>query len=383
MRKFLLIMLVILAVPTFAQNGDVFRIASFMSDDAMEVWEYKYATPDGTEMTAVSEVSLLEEGWQTIDSIHYNELGQIVRLATHQLLDGSFRLVCYCDYTYNEMGLRATRENYNVFGGEPTLGGIYYYNYDENGNMTDRVLDFIIPNYEICEYTYYDNGLLQVEHFMVDNTFTGTGHENSSLIEYYYDANGNLTETHFSEWDLTSNAWVLQSMELNEYDELGNCVKREIAAPGGAVQDRCLYKYDTTISVEDIKLYANPEDDFPQLPAMNNMLTSYEHWTMDQNGGGLAYVCDYLLTYDCLQDTTTVNELSINSRVYPNPAQDYIIVESEDADYVQVLDICGREVYATEVNGLVQIDMKEYAAGVYFVRLRANGATSVQKIVKE
>jgi hypothetical protein len=59
------------------------------------------------------------------------------------------------------------------------------------------------------------------------------------------------------------------------------------------------------------------------------------------------------------------------------------MVESEEVDFVQVLDICGRELFATEVRGSLAIDMKEYEAGIYFVRLHSNGATSVQKVVKK
>ena len=82
-------------------------------------------------------------------------------------------------------------------------------------------------------------------------------------------------------------------------------------------------------------------------------------------------------------DTTSVNNISVNTRIYPNPTTDYIMVESEEVDFVQVLDICGRELFATEVRGTVAIDMTEYEAGVYFVRLHSNGSTSVQKVVKK
>ena len=109
---------------------------------------------------------------------------------------------------------------------------------------------------------------------------------------------------------------------------------------------------------------------------------------MDQTSGSLVYVIDYLFLYDVIgeddpeDDTTSVNNISVNTRIYPNPTSDYVMVESEEVDFVQVLDICGRELFATEVRGTLAIDMKEYEAGVYFLRLHSNGATAVQKVIK-
>ena len=40
---------------------------------------------------------------------------RIIQIATHQCFDGEWRKVCWIDYTYNEMGLKETRKNYNDF----------------------------------------------------------------------------------------------------------------------------------------------------------------------------------------------------------------------------------------------------------------------------
>ena len=59
------------------------------------------------------------------------------------------------------------------------------------------------------------------------------------------------------------------------------------------------------------------------------------------------------------------------------------MIESEEAEHVQLLDFCGRELFATEVRGSVAIDMTEYEAGIYFVRLSSKESTSVQKVIKK
>lgn len=393
MRRFLLMLLVVLALPTFAQKSYSFRIDSFMSEDALETLDYQYLTPDGAEMTAIHEVDLLEEPvMEVIDSLRYDANGNITKIDTYQLLDGVWELVCWVEYTYNEMNLRASRTNYNVWGGNAELGGIFTYEYDADGKMISWELEFMNTIYQIGECVYNADGLMEAEITKTNIAGAGWGewtgeYENTSLEELYYDANGNLVERRVYAWSYEINNWAMESMYLYEFDEVGNCTKAELASPSGQVQDRKVYKYDDKVLAEDIYFYPNPEDDFPTLPVMHNMLTSYEYYTIDQTSGGLVYVCDYLLLYEVLNngnddDTTSVNEIISQTRIYPNPVQDYVMIESEKVDYVQVLDIYGREIYATEVRNSINIDMKDFANGVYFLRLHSNGETAVQKVVK-
>ena len=386
MRKFLLMLLLVLAMPAFAQNDYQFRIASFMSEDGFETQNYQYSDVLGTDLKGIHEIDLLEE-IECVDSLVYDENGNITSLVTYQLLDGQWLKVCWVDYTYNEMGLRATRTNYNDFhdGWGPQIGGIYYYTYDENGRLIQRDLDFAGCMYEKATYSYNAAGQLEAEVLML-NPFTGV-YENSGLTEYYYDANGYLTESLVYAWDGAT--WVLQTSFIQEYDEIGNCVEARTATAAGTVQEKRVFKYNDKVSNDKIFHYSNPEDDFPSLPQMKNMLEAYEYWAMDQTTGSLVYVIDYLFMYDVIgteypeePDTTSVNNISVNTRIYPNPTTDYVMIESEEVDYVEVLDICGRELFATEIRGTLAINMKEYEAGVYFLRLHSNGATSVQKVVK-
>lgn len=386
MRRFLLMLLVVLAVPTFAQNSYSFRIDAFMSEDALETLDYQYLTPDGAEMTAIKETDLLSTPpVEVIDSLRYDANGNITKIDTYQLLDGVWELVCWVEYTYNEMNLRTSRTNYNVFDGVPNLGGIYTYFYDEEGNKTNWELFFVDIVYQKGEYSYNEQGQIAAE-LVSTNPFTGV-FQNDFLIEYYYNDNGNMVEKHIYTWSLETNDWVMQSMELHEFDDWGNCTKVELVTPSGQVQDKRVYKYDDKVLAEDIYFYPNPENDFPTLPEMYHMLTSYEYHTIDQTSGGLVYVCDYLLLYEVLDngnddDTISVNEIISQTRIYPNPVQDYVMIESEKVDYVQVLDVYGREIYATEVRNSINIDMKDFANGVYFLRLHSNGETAVQKVVK-
>lgn len=469
MRKFLLIALVFLAAQAFAQKDYQFRMSSFMSEDALQSLTYQYLTPDGADLRAIHEIDLVTfaEPQEIIDSLTYDENGNITRVASYQLLDGMFQLVCYVDYTYNEMGLRETRKNYNVDlnSGSHDLGGIYYYYYNEQGQMTNWELDFVGIIFDKGELTYNDRGLLEKE-VIYNNPFTGI-FEESSRLEYFYDDNDNLVELHDYAYDYNTASVTLQSISINEYDELGNCIVSMSTTPSGTVQEKKIYKYDDKVLAEDIYFYPNPENDFPVFPQMHNMLTSYEFWAQDANGGSLVYVFDYLLGYEligevglsvtasadqdtiCLNDSFSLNveayggtgdytyswtpsellddaesqnptatpteageitftvtvydgletvEASVtvfvkdctsveenilnNVNIYPNPAEDFIMINSENVEYVEVIDIYGRVVTSSEINGETRIDMSNFANGIYYVKLHSNGETAIQKVVK-
>ena len=466
MRKFLLSLLVILTLPIFAQSDYQYRLSSFMSEDATQTFTYYYSDPMGTDLRGVHEIDMESDPvWELIDSLHYDNEGRIIQIATHQNFDTGWRRVCWIDYTYNEMGLRETRKNYNDFndGYGGVLGGIYYYYYDEEGKMTGWMLDFDNYEFQRAELTYNEDGLLESELVMQD-PFIGVM-ENYTLTEYYYDENNNVSEIITSSWAYTD--WALNSVQFYSYDEVGNCTEVVSATPDGIAQEKRVYKYDTNVLAENVFYYSNPENKFPAFPQMYNMVTSYESWMFNQGSGGLSYVGDYLYSYEvigevdlgvtveasaeeiCLGETVQLNanafggsgeytyswtnaeilddatiqnptatptesgeitftvtvsdgentvEASVtvivllcdgveeqilnNVNIFPNPAQDFIMIDSENVEFVELIDIYGRVITSAEINGETRIEMSDFADGIYYVRLHSNGATAVQKIVK-
>lgn len=473
MRKFLLIAIVFLAAQAFAQKDYQFRVSSFMSEDALFMNTYNYAEPTGTDLRSINKVDFIDPSFQYegIDSLSYDENGNITRLATYQLLNGNFKLVCFCDYTYNELGLRETRKNYNVWDDEipTTPDGIITYFYDDDNKLIREEQFFFGAVDQITEYTYNQNSMVETIIIKRDPNWppTGSFYENSSKKEFFYNEDNYLVETHDFTWGETG-AWDMQSIEVRDYDDLGNCTAVTTTTPAGTPQVKYVYKYDEKTLAEDIFFYPNPEGDFPDYPQMHNMLTSYEFWAADDNGGGgLNYVIDYLLNYEQIgeigltvtanaeQDTICLNEslnLSVevyggtgdytyswtpaellddaesqnpvatpteagevtftvtvddgletveasvtvfvkdcisveenilnNVSIYPNPAEDFIMINSENVEFAEVIDIYGRVITASEINGETRIDMSNFANGIYYVRLHRNGETAVQKVVK-
>ncbi len=75
--------------------------------------------------------------------------------------------------------------------------------------------------------------------------------------------------------------------------------------------------------------------------------------------------------------------------VYPNPAKDYIQVDissiaSENIISVQLLDLKGTELFKKEnVTGPFQVEMSDFAAGMYFLNIQIDDRRIVWKVVKE
>ena len=377
--------MVMFALPTFAQNYTM-RLAHIFSDDGYETWDYIYSDPSNTDLLCINEIDFTTNT-ECIDSIFYDERGNIVKLATWQNVPekGGWIYACYVEYEYDENNLKISRTNYNDFGYGFELGGVYRYYY-EDGKMTSWELEFFdMPDYQKAMIEYDENGY-KLSETMLNYDMSTYQHEFQFLTEYEYDADYNLIRE--NEFKPEAGSWVLNTSRINEFDEYGNCIKADQVTAAGTVQERKIFEYDTEVSADKVFYYPNPEADYPQLPeAKVNLLKSFEfHAQNDANE--LAYVTTYFLDYAVVgnnneDDTTSVQEVAFASSVYPNPAQDYVMVESSEADYVEVVDVYGRVMFSSEMSESVRVDMSEFASGIYFVKLQANGATSVQKIMKK
>lgn len=73
-----------------------------------------------------------------------------------------------------------------------------------------------------------------------------------------------------------------------------------------------------------------------------------------------------------------------NSHVYPNPANNYIIVECSDIQEVEIFDMMGRKLISHKAENSSTIDVSGLSSGIYLVRtIDADNNLSMQKIIKE
>ncbi len=79
-----------------------------------------------------------------------------------------------------------------------------------------------------------------------------------------------------------------------------------------------------------------------------------------------------------------VEEIESNFSIYPNPANDFIVLSNESASAeIIVTDMQGRTVHSSNTYGTSKLDVSDFANGVYCIALVSNAGTTTQMFVKE
>lgn len=104
-------------------------------------------------------------------------------------------------------------------------------------------------------------------------------------------------------------------------------------------------------------------------------------WSIENlNNSGYPHLGNYV---------TGIEDLNSNStfKLYPNPASDYISIESKDSklEQLDIYDITGKLVHQINLNTIDQnnIDISELKAGVYFVTVFNGQANQTIKLIKK
>ena len=71
---------------------------------------------------------------------------------------------------------------------------------------------------------------------------------------------------------------------------------------------------------------------------------------------------------------------SSNIKVYPNPTNGKLTIDSKNFEGVEVYDVSGRLINKSELN---TIDLEGQSKGLYLLKINANGTTQEFKVLKE
>lgn len=87
---------------------------------------------------------------------------------------------------------------------------------------------------------------------------------------------------------------------------------------------------------------------------------------------GIASDIDTLNDTTCISFTSDLsvneNQLGKNISLYPNPASDYIMVETSSPTYLELYDVKGQLIYSAEVDRSIKVNTSEFAKGIYICR---------------
>ena len=310
-----------------------------------------------------------------IDSLYYDERGNVIRIDFFQFYENEWIFPSYVTYTYDDSNHRLTRTNYNDWGSGFELQGIYTYYYDGD----------LLTSYEMTlggmllmrgTYTYDANGHCTQCLEEYNDAWGGTGWSNSALTTYTYDASGNCTNEEYSYWE---NGWVPDSSIERVFDGNGNCLQR-VKHSDGMIVDRVRYNYDEACTIDNVVMPYHPEPNYKWEQFAHRPI-SYA-WETVNDGSQLIYVCDYIFEYRTFEgipqnDITTSDMMAI----YPNPTQDEMTLSLEGLRRYEIIDMNGQTVKQGQANGSRHtIDVSDLASGLYLVKAFNGQSWSISKV---
>lgn len=343
----------------FSQN---YFLDNYHSDDDFESVQFYY---NNDNLLLAYHVRSGYEGdsEEFIDSLYYDERGNVVRVDSYQYYENEWIFPCYIEYTYDADNNRITRTNYSKFGGEFELQGVYTYFY-ENGRVTSYEMTLGGMVFMRGTYTYNAQGLCSE---LVEEMYSswGGGWENSSKTSHAYDANGNETQTAYYYW---YGSWMPESSITRTFDEYNNCLTREQRS-NGTVIDRVTYNYDYTCPIERVLMPYHPEPSYSWEVFFNK--PNGFGWETANDGGQLVHVCDYIFEYGEMDDAVNENAFADNDilKIFPNPSNSFVNVSMENMKRLEVVELTGRKVLEAECSGnSMRLNFSEMASGVYFIK---------------
>ncbi len=362
--------------PQVSKSDRQFRMSGFTTSDNYEFCTYGY---DGAGRL-VAVFDSVPGDFCLIDSMFYDEQGQMTRLAGWQLLDGRWQNVYYIDYTYDEAGNIATRTNYNNFGGNWELGGVYNYTYNSDNQIVLTVLTMGGVQFQKVEYTY-TNGLLMQELWYA-YSFETSALMPSEKVDYVYV--GGLVATKHDSISEDGRTFSYLSRYEYDYDDYGNCVEYEYYDQTGQIAERSLYTFDYSLSMSEVQFPWNPEIVRPRTFDNVNVYDREAWYTVDVEHV-LHYVCDYVYSYESA--TNGIADCpAMSLTVEPNPAADFVTIGGlgEGPARVRVFDALGRLMMESVLSdGGNRMDVSRLNAGCYVVTVQQQKSIRSFKLLVE
>ena len=88
------------------------------------------------------------------------------------------------------------------------------------------------------------------------------------------------------------------------------------------------------------------------------------------------------MTWAYVDGIDMIGENTEEVSVYPNPTTNFVTVQANGMNHITVLNTLGQMVYDANVDGCIQsLDMSQYGAGVYMVRVATENGVGVQRVV--
>lgn len=88
------------------------------------------------------------------------------------------------------------------------------------------------------------------------------------------------------------------------------------------------------------------------------------------------------MTWAYVDGVDVIGENTAEVNVYPNPTSNFVTIQANGMNHITVMNTLGQVVYDVDVDGAIQsLDMSQYEAGVYMVRVTTENGVGVQRVV--
>ena len=199
-------------------------------------------------------------------------------------------------------------------------------------------------------------------------TVTATANEGYDFVNWT--ENGNVVSTDAAyTFTVTDNRTLVANFELQTFEITASADPIEAASISGGGT----YNYGDQVT----------------LTIVRNEDWAFQNWT--ENGEVISEEMTYTFIATENRDlvanflfTEGIGENSVAAKVYPNPTQGEVMVESEGLSHVRIVNAYGQTVYNAKAEGnQVRIDLSQMVKGIYMMHIEANNGQAVRKIVVE
>lgn len=279
----------------------------------------------------------------------------------------------------------------------------------KTNNNGDLLWEKNIPNYD---NTYFEdlievNNFYYIVGFIVDDNPAGNDIFYFNLFKLNQDGSTEWAMEHIASWNhptgwsiaLTSDSSLITTgglglikIDLNgniQWEQSSNMWSHDVESTGdngfilagNKYGSNCLIKVDSSGSIEWEKFYTNGNSTF------SNYFLSVNN-TFDQ--GYIACGCSksdmkrlrIVKTDGSGNITGEIELLQPNFlKIYPNPTNDIINIESSTNKSIEIFDINGRLIISKE-NSNNSISLGSYPPGIYCIKIKTESGIVINKIIK-
>ncbi len=286
------------------------------------------------------------------DNYSYDEANRLVLTMGYswELITNSWLLNFKDEDSYTANSKTTIRYSWDEQSGTWIIGFKDELLYDSEGKLLLEnsyhwePIDGFWENLHKIEYAYNASGKLETQ--IVSSWLSDS--ESWELFEneqFSYNQEGDLTVHTIFEWDDIDSQWIPYSKEENEYNDQFDF--NEILVPEIFIHNELYF---------------------------NHMLTKMSLYGSDFSSG--AYLGNYMFYYSEIDVTDIQNNQPAQTCIYPNPATDFITIETSTITgqkvFITITDLSGRIVLTETIPaGLnkFQIPVSQLASGCYIVKL--------------